>query len=120
MEFTKLVKYGSASLFLILVLHGLVLGFTIPTTVLSVVLVSVVCLFEAQLVKSERDQYSKHLVRLQLSYNNKLADVRKELTEQVTKVSELQKVINDELQEKIDNTRSQMSVVKMSQGIKRL
>jgi hypothetical protein len=119
-EFTKLVKYGAASLFLILVIHGLVLGFTIPTTVLSVVLVSVVCLFEAQLVKTERDDQEE---RLQLIVSEFKEQVRK-LSE--TQYSDKKEVLvkqaedKEELLKRIDDTRSQMTAIKLSQGIKRL
>ena len=109
MEFTQLVKKGSACLFLILVGHGLILGFTIPTTVLSVVLVAVVCLFEAQLVKSERQESDKRIALMITQFET-----------QVLKVSEQAASDKEQLKEMIDTTRSQISAVKVSQGMRKM
>lgn len=108
MEFTKLVKHGSACLFLVLLVHGLILGFSVPTTVLSVVLVSVVCLFEAQLVKSERDQYEK-----------KVALITVQFEQQVIKVSEQSKLEKEQLKEQLDNLKSQINGIKMNNMIRK-
>lgn len=120
MEFTQVLKKGSAILFLVLLTHGLVLGFTTSSTILNIVLAAVVCLFEAQLVKSERIEQEKRL-------NNMLTEVKL----LINKVSEKQSIdhsnLNDkldvkveELIAKINNTDSKISTIKISQGIKRL
>ena len=109
MEFTQIVKKGSACLFLVLLAHGLYFGFSIPTTVLSVVLVGVVCLFEAQLVKSER-----------LEYEKKVALMTTNFEQQVFKVSEQAKADNAQLKEMIDTTRSQISAIKVNQGMRKM
>jgi acid phosphatase family membrane protein YuiD len=109
MEFTKILKYSSSVLFLVLLVHGLVLGFSIPTTILAVVLAAVVCLFEAQLVKSER-----------LEQMEQLNNIVKEFNDHVNTLSKTQTEDKKELIERIANTDSKISSIKLSNGIKRL
>jgi hypothetical protein len=130
MEFTQLVKKGSACLFLLLLAHGLILGFTVSTTLLSVVLVSVVCLFEAQLVKSERlqvkDQISKMVashndlvIGLNESYEKKLALRTNEFEQQVIKLSEQRKLETEQLQDHLQNIKAQIGAMKMNNIIRK-
>lgn len=107
-EFTNLVKKGSACLFLVLLAHGLILGFTVPTTVLSVVLALVVCLFEAQLVKSERVESEKRIALMVTQF---------EL--QVSKVSEQGKLEKEQLKDQLDNLKSQINGIKMNNIIRK-
>lgn len=109
MEFTKLLKHGSAVLFLILLTHGLVLGFSISSTILSVVLAAVVCLFEAQLVKSERLEQEQRL-------NNIVAAFKDE----VNKLSKIQANDKAEMMERLSQTHSQLNAMKLGQGIRKL
>ena len=131
MEFTQLVKKGSALLFLVLLAHGLILGFTVPTTVLSVVLVSVVCLFEAQLVKSERLQVQDKISKMVASNNDLVVDLTEgfekklalrtaEFEQQVIKLSEQSKLDREQLKEMIDQTRSQINAVKMNNTLRKI
>jgi hypothetical protein len=119
MEFTQLVKKGSALLFLILLAHGLILGFTISTTVLSVVLVSVVCLFEAQLVKSERDVYERNVTEMKSDFDKKLILRTAEFEQQVIKLSEQSKLDKEQLKEHLDNLKSQINGMKMNNMIRK-
>lgn len=99
MEFTRLLKYGSAALFLILLAHGLILGFSIPTTIISVVLVLICFLMEQKLVLHEREE-------LNTKYQQKLTEL-------------LQQRENDhaEFQRKLDTVHSQLSTLKTASGI---
>lgn len=108
MEFTQLVKKGSACLFLVLMLHGLILGFSIPTTVLSVVLASVVCLFEAQLVKSERVETEKRIALMTAQFE-----------QQVIKLSELRKFDKEQLDEQLNNVKAQINGIRMNGAIRK-
>jgi hypothetical protein len=130
MEFTQLVKKGSACLFLVLLAHGLILGFTIPTTVLSVVLVSVVCLFEAQLVKSERMEVRKEVLKLiasqtalvvdlQTEYEKKLVLRTSEFEQQVIKLSEQKKLGDEQIQERVQTLQAQIGAMKMNNAIRK-
>lgn len=119
MEFTKLVKFGAACLFLVLLVHGLILGFTVSTTVLSVVLVSVVCLFEAQLVKSERDIYEKNVAEMKSDFDRKLILRTNEFEQQVIKLSEQRKIEHDQLQEHLGNIKAQFGAFKMNSTIRK-
>jgi uncharacterized membrane protein (DUF106 family) len=109
MEFTQVLKKGSAILFLILLVHGLILGFSAASTVLAVVLAAVVCLFEAQLVKHER-----------LEQEQRLSNIVKEFQESVKKLSVTQQEDKAEMMERLAATHSQINAMKVSQGIKRL
>lgn len=109
MEFTQLVKKGSACLFLVLVLHGLTIGFSVPTTILSVVLALVVCLFEAQLVKSERVESEKRIVLMVTNFE-----------QQVIKLSEQSKLNREQLENMIDSTKSQINAMKMNSTIRKV
>lgn len=120
MEFTQVLKKGSAILFLVLLAHGLILGFSVSTTILSVVLAAVVCLFEAQLVKSERLEQEQRL--------NNIVSAHKELINKISKIQEedrktIELKMNDQfqaLQDKINNTDSKIQTLKINAGIKRL
>ncbi len=118
MEFTQLVKKGAACLFLVLITHGLILGFSVPTTVLSVVLVSVVCLFEAQLVKSERIKVRQEINQLISNHNLIVIDLQKEFGEQVIKLSEQSQLEKEQLKEHLDNLKSQINGMKMNNMIR--
>lgn len=131
MEFTKLLKQGSAVLFLILLTHGLVLGFSNQTTILAIVLAAVVCLFEAQLVKSERDEQEQRMKNIvaelqnlvnkfyndQKSLNASIAAQREEDIKAILKIHEDDK---KEMLERIASTHSQLSALKLNQGIRKL
>lgn len=119
MEFTKLVKYGAASLFLILVAHGLVLGFSIPTTVISVVLVSVVCIFEAQLVKSERIKYREQISQLVASHNDLVIGLTKNFEQQVQKLSDELDKQKLKHEQDIQNLKDARSADKVAAGFRR-
>lgn len=109
MEFTKLLKQGSAVLFLILLTHGLVLGFSNASTILAVVLAAVVCLFEAQLVKSERDEQEQRMKNIVADFQNS-----------VNKLSSQQAEDKKEVMERIASTHSQLNALKVNQGIRKL
>jgi hypothetical protein len=119
MEFTQLVKKGSASLFLVLLAHGLILGFSIPTTVLSVVLVSVVCLFEAQFVKSERVESEKRLASQTAESEKRIALMTTQFEQQVIKLSEQSQLEKEQLKEHLDNLKSQINGMKMNNLIRK-
>lgn len=109
MEFTKLFKYASAILFLILLAHGLFLGFSIPTTIISIALLSVCFAMEQKLVKHEREEF-----------NTKLEQI---LTMQEDKVS---KLVSDhkfemlEMTKKLDAVHSQLTTLKTGIGMRKV
>lgn len=107
MEFTKLLKYGCSALTLILIGNGLVRGFDLNTTVLSVVLVLVAYLLEARLLKSEREETEAKIKQITAQYE-----------ELVNKVSKAQATDKAELLEKFEIVKSQLSTLKLNQGIR--
>lgn len=109
MEFTRLLKQGSAVLFLVLLVHGLVLGFSSSSTILSVVLAFVVCLFEAQLVKSER-----------IETEERITSITRGFQDQINNMSKTHREDKVEMLERIAATHSQISAIKMNQGIRKL
>lgn len=118
MEFTQVLKKGSAILFLVLLAHGLILGFSISTTILSVVLAAVVCLFEAQLVKSERLEQEQRLNKIVRELQDHVNGVSK--TQALDK-KDLELKMNDQyqaLQDKISNTDSKIQTLKINAGIR--
>lgn len=106
MEFTQLVKKGAACLFLVLVLHGLVLGFSISTTVLSVVLAVIVFKMESELVLSERKESEK-----------RIALITSQFEAQVIKLSEQRKLETEGLQEHLQNIKAQIGAMKMNNAL---
>lgn len=101
MEFTRLLKYGSAALFLILLAHGLYLGFSIPTTIISVVLLLICFAMEQKLVLHEREQVNTKI-------ENILTEHKKEMQE-----------LHSDLTKKLEATHSQLNTLKTGIGMRR-
>lgn len=118
MEFTQLLKKGSAVLFLVLIVHGLVLGFSAASTILSVVLAAVVCLFEAQLVKSERLEQEQRLNKIVRELQDHVNSVSKkqeqDKLELIAKSNDQFQALND----KIEFTKSSIQTLKINAGIR--
>jgi mannitol-specific phosphotransferase system IIBC component len=108
-NFTKLLKFGSALMTLVLIGNGLVRGFDLNTTVLSVVLVLVSYLLEARLLKSEREENEARIIQINHAFE-----------ELVNKLSKVQASDKEEILKKIEHTHSQLSALKMNQGIRKL
>lgn len=109
MNFTKLLKYGSSGMTTILIGNGLYRGFDLNTTVLSVVLVLVAYLLEARLLKSEREDNEARIKAIAANFE--------ELVKQVSRVQADDK---SELLEKIQIANSQLSTLKLNQGMRKL
>lgn len=109
MEFTRLLKYGSAALFLILLAHGLVLGFSLPTTIISIALLLVCFLMEQKLVLHEREM-------LNTKFNEKLTELVIERNEMEVRFVKEQ----DKLQQKLDAVHSQLNTLKTGIGMRKL
>ena len=120
MEFTQVLKKGSAVLFLVLLTHGLILGFSVSTTILSVVLAAVVCLFEAQLVKSERLEQEQRLNNIVRELQEHVNNLSKTQTEDKKEVLNKIQAQAEDLVAKIQNTDSKIQTIKLSQGIRKL
>lgn len=120
MEFTKLVKYGTASLFLVLVAHGLILGFNNSTTVLSVVLVAVTYLLESRLLKSERADYEQEIKTIVSDFRQQVKKLSEAHEQDKVSLMQQQATDKDELLKKLDNTHSQISSLKLTNGIRKL
>lgn len=120
MEFTQLVKKGSAALFLVLLVHGLILGFSISTTILAVLLAAITCLFEAQLVKSERVEHEQRLKSIVDDFKFRVGGLVETQNNVERKLILMQEKDKAELMERIANTDSKIQTIKLNQGIKRL
>lgn len=120
MEFTQLLKKGSAILFVVLFVHGLILGFSVSTTILAVVLASVSCLFEAQLVKSERLEQNERLKTIVDDFKHRVNNLVETQHNVERKLILMQEKDKAELMERIANTDSKIQTIKLNQGIKRL
>jgi phage host-nuclease inhibitor protein Gam len=117
MEFTKLLKYGSASLFLILVAHGLFRGFTNSTTIISIALLAVCFTMEQFFNLSERAQFQKEFKRI-LTENRESIDQLIEHYESVVKnLNDEYKANQEDVMKKIEFTHSQINTMKMGSGM---
>lgn len=102
MEFTRLLKYGSAILFLILLAHGLILGFSIPTTIISIVLILICFVMEQKLVLHEREELNTKFVEI-LTTRDKVFEEE-----------------NQALQKKLEAVHSQLNTLKTGIGMRKL
>lgn len=93
----------------ILIGNGLYRGFDLNTTVLSVVLVLVAYLLEARLLKSEREDNEARIKAIAANFE-----------ELVTKVSKAQSSDKEEILKKLEHTHSQISSLKLNQGMRKL
>lgn len=109
MEFTKLLKYGTSVLFLILLAHGLILGFSIPTTILSVVLISICFAMEQKLLKHEKEEF-----------NTKLSNILTTHDSEMKALVEKNKKDNEEVIKKIEATHQQINTMKAAQGMRKV
>lgn len=120
MEFTQVLKKGSALLFIVLVGYGLVVEFYPGVIIIAVVLAAVSSLFEAQLVKSERLEQNERLKIIVDDFKhqvNRLAEVQANVEKKLILMQEKDKA---EMMERIANTDSKIQTIKLNQGIKRL
>lgn len=119
MEFTKLLKYGSASLFLVLLAHGLILGFSNPTTIISIVLLLICFAMEQKLVLSEREALNTKFIEILTTRDQVIDDKLIEQNKVFTTVYSDLNEKNAEVQKKLDSIHSQMNMVKTAQGMTR-
>lgn len=117
MEFTKLFKYVSASLFLVLLAHGLFLGFSIPTTIISIVLLLVCFLMEQKLVLHEREELNTKIHEILTSHNYEVANLIAGHEILVKELHTEYKKNQEDIMKKIEVTHSQINILKTAQGV---
>lgn len=119
MEFTKLLKYGSASLFLVLLAHGLILGFTTPTTIISIVLLLVCFLMEQKLVLHEREEFNTKIQEILTSHKKDYRTTTDGYATALNNIQDKHDLEMKEIQKKLDAINSQMNIVKTAQGLQK-
>lgn len=107
MNFSKVLSFGAAGLFVALVVFQIKAGFTTQTTLLSVVLVLLAFYKDSEFNRNERKDLEE-----------KLSDTKTELEEKIIKLTEDLEAKEKALKDKIDFTHSQLNSLKMSSGIK--
>jgi small-conductance mechanosensitive channel len=107
MNFSKVLSFGSAIIFLILVGYQIKFGFTSNTTVLSVVLVVLAFLKDSEFTRGER-------VKMQKEFS----ETKSELEQQLKKLSEELDVKNTQLKDRVEYLNSQLGTLKITSGIK--
>jgi uncharacterized protein HemX len=120
MEFTKLFKYGSASLFLVLLVHGLVLSFSTPTTILSVVLLLVCFAMEQKLVLHEREQVNTKIEEILTRHRDEVSRMKEDQGQLLTQLHDRYGTEQKELLKKLEAVHSQLNTLKTGIGMRKL
>lgn len=107
MNFSKVLSYGAAGLFVALVALQVKIGFATQTTILSVVLVLLAFYKDSEFNRSERVEMEK-----------KAAVTKAELEDKINKLAEELKNKEAALKDRIEFTYSQMNSLKISSGFK--
>jgi membrane protein implicated in regulation of membrane protease activity len=107
MNFSKVLSYGAAGLFVALVALQVKIGFATQTTILSVVLVLLAFYKDSEFNRSERIEMEK-----------KAAVTKAELEDKIAKLSE--ELANKEasLKDRVEFIYSQMNSLKLSNGFR--
>jgi membrane protein implicated in regulation of membrane protease activity len=107
MNFSKVLSYGAAGLFVALVALQVKIGFATQTTILSVVLVLLAFYKDSEFNRNERKEMEE-----------KAAVTKAELEAKIAKLTEDVQAKEQALKDRIEYTYSQMSSLKLSSGMK--
>lgn len=107
MNFSKVLSYGAAGLFVALVAFQIKIGFATQTTILSVVLILLAFYKDSEFNRSERKEMEK-----------KAAATKAELEDKINKLTETLDNKEAALKDRIEFTYSQMNSLKISSGFK--
>lgn len=118
MEFSKIIKYSAAVLFLALVIHSVLSGFNVHSTILCVSLAAVISMFELHLIKSERLEYEQRLKNIIAAFDEQINNISQKEKEHNKSVHDRIDEVAKTLTEKINNTDSKIQTMKLSVGMK--
>jgi membrane protein implicated in regulation of membrane protease activity len=107
MNFSKVLSYGAAGLFVALVVLQIKIGFTTQTTILSVVLVLLAFYKDSEFNRNERKEMER-----------KAAVAKAELEEKIAKLTEDFSNKEAALKDRVEFVYSQMNSLKLSNGFK--